>query len=530
MCTLKSLSLREKIGQLIVTGFSAPHLTEDLKRLIEEYKIGNIILFSHNVENKHQLRGLCEDLQQMITAQTGHPAFISIDQEGGRVTRLPEDATHIPGAMAIAATGKPEYAYTAGLITAEELRALGINFNLAPVLDINNNKHNPVINVRSYGDTAEAVQLYGLQMLKGLTDGGVLGCVKHFPGHGDTSVDSHLGLPVIEKTLEQLLELELKPFVAAIESGAESIMSSHILFPLIEEERVPATMSRTIMTEVLRGQLGYTGLIVSDCLEMDAIKKYYGTARGALGAIQAGVNLVFVSHTPELVAQTVELIEQAIASGELAESVLDEAVERVLSYKSKYGANGYGSLMTVGSEAHRAAAAAMSREGICLVRGELTPVLRGSGDTLFMGSYSYRADLASSQVKGSLSFPAAMADAFGAEYAIVSINPDQAEVGLKLQEAAAGYRHIIVGLYNARENEGQLALVRGLVAAGHHVTAVALGKPYDLEELDGVACGLAAFEYSSQSIQSLITILSGKAQPTGKLSLTGVAGWAGAAT
>ena len=225
---MNKLSLREKIGQLIVTGFPGPEITDDLNQLITEYKIGNIILFSHNVRSVDQLSRLCTELQERITEQTGQPAFISIDQEGGRVTRLPDEATNVPGAMAIASTGRPENAYAAGRITARELRALGINFNLAPVLDINNNKQNPVINVRSYGDTAYTVEEYGLQMLRGLQEGGVLASIKHFPGHGDTAVDSHLGLPVIDKSVEQLEELELKPFRRAIEYGAECITTAHI--------------------------------------------------------------------------------------------------------------------------------------------------------------------------------------------------------------------------------------------------------------------------------------------------------------
>jgi beta-N-acetylhexosaminidase len=453
---------------------------------------------------------------------TGYPALISIDQEGGRVTRLPADATNAPGAMAIASSGHPENAYTAGRITARELRALGINFNLAPVLDINNNKLNPVINVRSYGDEADTVVKYGLQAMKGLADGGVLASVKHFPGHGDTAVDSHLGLPVIEKTLEQLMELELKPFIAAIDSGAEGIMSSHILFPAIEPEQVPATMSRTIITDVLKKKLGYEGLVVSDCLEMDAVNKYYGTANGALGAIKAGVHLIFVSHTPQLVVEAVERIEQAVVSGELAMSVVDEALEKVLHFKRKYGsaASAESELSVVGCEAHRNAIGAISRESICLVRGTLEPVRIGDGQTLFLGSYSYRTDLASSLSKTGLSFPEAMGKAFSTAHAMIGVDPDEMEIERTLREAEE-YPRVVIGLYNGRENAGQLRLANRLIANGHRVTAVALGKPYDLELLVGEACGLAAFEYTSLAMDSLARILSGEVVPTGKLSIQG---------
>src|SRR5690606_11166793 len=189
---------------------------------------------------------------------------------------------------------------------------------------------------------------------------GILAAVKHFPGHGDTSVDSHLGLPVINKTLGELKELELRPFQKAIENGVECIISAHILFPLIEQGNLPATMSRTMITDVLKNKLGYEGLIVSDCLEMDAIRKYYGTAEGALRALQAGVHMLFISHTPDLVIAAIEKIEQAVESGELPIETIDEAVHKVMRYKEKYAEPSQRPpLAVVGCEPHRRAVAAM---------------------------------------------------------------------------------------------------------------------------------------------------------------------------
>ncbi|WP_271751695.1 glycoside hydrolase family 3 protein [Cohnella sp. JJ-181] len=510
-------SLREKIGQLIVTGFPGTAVTADLEALVREWKIGNIILFAHNAENKAQLARLCGELQRLIEAGTGYPALISIDQEGGRVTRLPRDAVNVPGAMAIAATGDPGNARAAGRITAAELRALGINFNLAPVLDINNNKRNPVINVRSYGDTAETVSEYGVEMLRGLREGGVLAALKHFPGHGDTEVDSHLGLPSSGKTLADLEALELLPFRAAIAEGAEAIMVAHMMFPEIEPRRVPATMSPAIVGELLKGKLGYGGLIVSDCLEMDAVKKYYGTAQGALGALKAGIHLLFVSHTPSLVRETAQVIEQAVLSGELPMETLEAAVDQVLYYKGKY-ASGIEAppLSVVGCEAHRLEAAAIAAAGICLASGSLEPVAPGGTGTLFAGSYPYRADQASSQVRAGLSFPDAMADRLGGARLLAAIDPDEAEIGRLLREAE-GYGQVVYGLYNGLDNPGQLEAVRRLAAAGKRVTAVALGKPYDLEALDDIACGLAAFEYTALSLDAVARVLAGEIAPAGSI-------------
>lgn len=518
---MNDMTLKEKIGQLIFTGFPSSFISGEMKRLISDYKIGNVILFAHNIENVAQLRSLCAELHKDIKGWTGLPALISIDQEGGRVVRLPADATNVPGAMAIASTGKPEHAYAAGRLTALELRALGINFNLAPVLDINNNPRNPVINVRSYGDTAEVVEKFGVQMMKGLKAGGVLACVKHFPGHGDTEVDSHIGLPSIGKSLEELEQLELKPFRKAIAQGAESVMTSHILFPMLESESVPATMSRSVITGLLKERLGFKGLVVSDCLEMDAIRKHYGTARGAVGALKAGVHMLFISHTPELVIEAVKAIEAAVRSGELPMETIDDAVARILAYKSKYGAStGMPErLDEVGCETHRRASSAMSKDSICLVRGKLEKIVEGDSGTLFLGVAPYRTDLASNATNKGKGFAEEMGAAFAAAHEVVPSNPGEAE-WKSIADRARSYERVVIGLYNAVDNPGQLALANQLLKNGQRVTAIALGKPYDLERLEGDVTGLAAFEYTGLALSSLIAVLSGAVQANGKISLT----------
>lgn len=197
------------LGQRLAFGFEGTCIPENFAALVREYKIGNVILFRRNIENNDQLRRLCRELQSLIIAETGHPAFITIDQEGGMVTRLAPDAVNVPGNMAIAATGRIGDAYTAASITARQLRGVGVNFNLAPVLDVNSNRRNPVIGVRSFGDDAARVAALAREAVRGYADAGVLCCGKHFPGHGDTAVDSHLGLPCIDKPLAELEETEL---------------------------------------------------------------------------------------------------------------------------------------------------------------------------------------------------------------------------------------------------------------------------------------------------------------------------------
>jgi len=514
------MTLRQKIGQMIMMGFPTEEVTPELRQTLNEYKIGNIILFTRNVATSAQLQQLCADLQENILRNTGYAAFISIDQEGGMVARMPADAVSIPAAMAVAATGNPQNAYLAGQITAEELCALGVNMNLAPDIDINSNPNNPVIGVRSFGDTKETVTEFGIALMKGLQDGGVLSVVKHFPGHGDTAVDSHLGLPKVEKTLEQLEQNELVPFKTAIDNGVCGVMSSHILFPNIEKQNLPCTMSHTMLTDLLKDKLGFDGLIITDCLEMDAIKKYYGTAKGALAAIRAGANILCISHTAALVKETVELVEQAIASGDLPESTIDASVEKILKYKAKYAENSVDtkSISCIGSDAHKAEVARISEESITLVH-QGNPELSVEGKkTLFVGSYANRTTLAASSINKDFNFAEYMAKQLNGDSMITPSNPSEQDIEAVTKQAER-YDRVILGMYNGQKNSGQVHLANSLCKICANVIVVSLFNPYDLALIDEQATKLAAYEYTVLSFRTLVKIFSGKVVPQGKLSV-----------
>lgn len=519
-------SLGEKIGQVIMAGFPETGLSDDFKRLIEEYKIGNVILFSHNVESIPQLAALCGEIHNRIHEATGLPPFIAMDQEGGVVSRLPREATSIPGAMAIAATGRPENARRLGEITALELSALGVNMNMAPVMDINSNKNNPVIGVRSYGDTHETVSSFGLQMLKGLQAGGVLPVIKHFPGHGDTSVDSHLGLPMITKTEAELMQNELVPFINAIREGAPVVMTSHILFPAIETEKVPATLSGAVLTGLLKNRLGFEGLIVTDCLEMNAVKDYYGTAKGALEALKAGAHMVLVSHTASLIEQTARTLKEAVLSGELPMKTLDKAVEKVTALKAtlkgtlKAAPSGIKEnkkpLSSVGCVSHKKEAMSIMEESLTLAEGGLPGL---SANTLFAGPPAYRATMASSSVNREFNFPEYMARHLGGDSLLFPVNPSEEEAD-RLTQGLEKYDTLVVATYNGHLNQGQIALINRLCAMGKSVVAVALRNPYDLGLIKGARAKLAVYEYTLPAFNSLIKVLSGELEPKGKLSVT----------
>ncbi len=512
------MTLRQKIGQLIFTGFPSTTPSEEFIRLVEEYKVGNVILFSYNITGAPQVRQLCRELQKLIGEYTGNPAFISMDQEGGMVVRLPRDCTNVPGAMAVAATNEPKNAYAAGEITGRELRALGININLAPTVDVNSNPANPVIGVRSYGDNPQDVSTYGIEMMRGLNSGGVMAVLKHFPGHGDTAVDSHLALPKVDKSLEELEQTHLLPFQNAINSGAEAVMTSHILFPQIEKQNKPATLSKTIITGLLKEHLGFRGLVLTDCLEMNAIKEHYGTARGALEAIKAGADMVFISHSADMVEEAVKLIEAAVHSGELPMERLEEAVVKVLKFKEKYAQDNSRNmdLSVVGCTAHRTEAARISSASIALVRDRRKQLPVSGKNVLFVGCHASHITNVMSLIDKGFNFPDFMAEKFGGEGLLIGTVP-QPEDMERVLSAAKGKDAVVFGTYNGHLFKGQLEILNRLCREHDNVIAVALRNPYDIGAIDEQTAAIATYEYTPLSLETLVKVLKGEIPATGKV-------------
>ena len=507
------MTLQEKIGQRLFGGFPGLHMSPEFIALVREYKVGNVVLFKHNIESNQQLKQLCAEIQQLIREETGHDAFISIDQEGGCITRLSEDAVNVPGAMALVATGDSHNAFLAATLTGSELAALGINFNLAPVVDINNNPDNPIIGSRCFGDTAETVVAYALEAVRGYESCGILSCAKHFPGHGDTASDSHVSLPLIDKSLEQLEQLELKPFRAMVDAGCPAIMTTHILFPQVEKKHVPATMSQTIITKLLKEKMGYQGLVVSDCMEMDAIGKFYGTAKGAVAAAAAGVDMIMVSHSTKRLREAAQEIRRAVENGTISMEEMDQSVEKILSFKKKYCRVSFG---TAGSAEAFAACRALREKSIVLISGPLPSL----GDKpFFVGCADYRAGLVSNVQQDSFTFPEYMAQKIGGTAMVTAPNPHRDEIA-KAVSCASGCSCIVVGTYNGHLFEGQMQLVRELGKLDLPMIVTALRNPYDLKHLPEHAAGVAAWDYSMMTMELLVPVLIGKKVPTGKLPVT----------
>lgn len=326
---------RALIGQSMMMRFQGPVFTEEAKAAFREIRPGGIIFFADNITSRQQVHALTRELQAEARSLGMPPLLIAADQEAGIVSRLPADMVTPPGAMASTANGQPGDTERCARITGVQLRQVGINTNFAPVVDVNNNPRNPVIRTRSYGDTVEKVVSGSLATIRGLESERVISCVKHFPGHGDTGVDSHLGLPVIDHPMERLREIELAPFAAAIAADVPAVMTTHILFPALDEH--PATLSRAILTGVLREEMGFNGVIFTDSLSMDAIDQRYGLADAAIRCKAAGVDVLESNESLDKQLVRFRALVNAVENGTLPQSDFTATLERLEAIRDHYG-------------------------------------------------------------------------------------------------------------------------------------------------------------------------------------------------
>lgn len=326
------MTLREKIGQLFMLGFAGTSLTKDFGRFFTDSRPGGVILFARNLEAPAQIAKLTNDLQDLSPRI---PLLISIDQEGGRVSRLPAGFTVFPPCGVLGRCHSFELAYAAASATAAELRAVGINMNLAPVLDLDTNPDNPIIGDRAFGADPELVSTLGLATIAGLQDHRVIACGKHFPGHGDTAADSHKELPVVRASQDRLRARELRPFRSAIEDGLATIMTAHVLYPALDEHR-PATLSPTILTTLLREELGFQGPILTDDLEMRAILDHLDIREAALRALEAGSDILLICQDQERQAAAMEAVLESVQQGRISEERLQRSLRRIMDLKAGF--------------------------------------------------------------------------------------------------------------------------------------------------------------------------------------------------
>lgn len=333
---LKELSVSEKVGQLIMAGMDGTEVDEAAKELIRSYNVGGLIFYSNNMKDAKEALQLFNNLKEInVQQKSGIPLFMSVDEEGGKVSRMPPTLKKIPSAKKVGDTKNKQLATQIGNVIGDQLQSFGLNMDYAPVLDVNSNPKNPVIGDRAYGNEINIVSQMGIAVMKGLQQRNIIPVVKHFPGHGDTSVDSHIGLPIVNHNIERLRQLELVPFKQAIAEGADAVMIAHILMPKIDKS-APASFSSIIIHDLLREELGFAGVVISDDMTMGAITEHYDMGEAAVKFIQAGGNVVLVGHGMENIQSVAKALTDAVQQGEITPQMLDERVTQVLQLKQKY--------------------------------------------------------------------------------------------------------------------------------------------------------------------------------------------------
>ena len=532
---IKRMTLEEKIGQLFITyaygdradttdpldvaANQAVHGVDNAAQLVERYKIGGVIYFawSGNVDGPEQIAALSDGIQDAALAQRlPIPALIGVDQETGIVARIGPPATQFPGAMALGAGRRPEDAWLAAHITGEELRAIGITQDFAPVADVNVNPLNPVIGVRSFGSDPALVSAMVSQQIVGLEEAGVAATVKHFPGHGDTAVDSHYGLPIIGHSLAEIEQIDLPPFEAAIAAGADVIMTAHILVPALDPSGDPATLSQPILTGLLRQELGYDGVIVTDSLQMAGVRQKYGDDRVPVLAIKAGADMLLMPTDTDL-AYTAVL--EAVRSGEIAEQRINESVYRVLRLKFQRGLfddpfSSAGQLdQIVGTPENLAAAQEITDHTVTLLKDDAGVLPLSAGDA--------RNVLVTGWGVSTLSALGAAIGERGQSVAVFETGQSPTQAKISAAVAAAQARDlVVVSTMRAWQQPTQVQLVEALRATGKPVIVAAVRDPYDIAYLTGVHTYLATYSPLPVAMESLTRVLFGEVEPQGLLPVT----------
>ncbi|MEU8745062.1 glycoside hydrolase family 3 protein [Streptomyces parvulus] len=535
------MSVEAKIGQLFVPYFYGASATSpsqvdqdrNLKELgvrtvaelIAKYQVGGVIYFSgwtNNLHDPHQIADLSNGVQRASLAlPVPVPSLISIDQEHGVNVRIGSGATQLPGAMALGAGRSLSDARTAGWISGTELAALGIHQNFAPVADVNVNPANPIINVRSFGaDAREVGRMVGAQVT-GYQQAGVVACAKHFPGHGDTGEDSHTGLPVITHTREEWERIDAPPFRAAIAAGVDSIMTAHLQVPALDPSNEPATLSPTILQDVLRGELGFDGVIVTDALNMQGVRTKYGDDRVPVLALKAGADQLLF---PPSIDVAYNGVLAAVRTGEITEDRLDASVLRILRVKEKAGLLSGTPFVSrrdvdrvVGSRRHRLTAARIAERTTTLLVNEdgALPLRRGRGKLLVVGaSPAFPTDDTRTTVPE-------LAEAFDelgyrTTHLATGRTPDAAKID-EAVAAARGRDAVVVTTDNVGATSTQRTLVSRLLATGVPVVHLAVRNPYDIAHLGDVPASLASYCWTEVELRAAARVIAGRVGPRGRL-------------
>ncbi len=521
---VQTLTLDEKVGQVFQVRVSGSTLTETDRAVIADKHIGGVIYFqwNGNLDDPTEAAQLSNDLQTAAlgVGGTGIPLLISLDQEGGRVTRITGGA-QFPGNMGIGASRSAELARLTGSVFGAEISAIGANMDLAPVLDVNNNPANPVIGVRSFGEDPALAAEMGIGYLQGLHEHEVIACAKHFPGHGDTNVDSHSGLPVVTYDFDTLDTIHGRPFREAIAAGLDTIMTAHIVVTCLDPDR-PATLSPLVIDGYLRANLGFDGVVMTDSMGMAGVTSGYGVDQSAVMAIQAGVDMLSLS--PDL-DTAMAAVKAAVISGAIPQARLDQAVMRILRLKRQYGlfenpfVDTSAAAGIVGCQEHWNAEVAVARGAMTLVQntGGVLPLNLNESDRVLLVTVQSSAETTTDAAARFASF--ITAQHANTESLAISENPTRTARNT-VKNAATSADVVIIATAHAEAYSGQVTLINDLLAMPKPVIAVGLREPYEFAAIPGVTAYLAAYNYRNCGFAAAADVIFGVVNPSGLLPVT----------
>jgi beta-N-acetylhexosaminidase len=527
--TLRSMSLREKAGQMIlawISGRYAGDTGDEMAhafRWVQRDRVGGFII---SVGTPGELANKINSLQHRARV----PLLMITDLESGPGMRILGAGTDFPPVMGLAAAGSDSLAFEVGRVIGEEGRAVGFDLTLSPVLDVNSNPLNPIINTRSFGEDPAAVSRFAADYVRGVHAGGMLAMGKHFPGHGDTHTDSHMGLPVIDDDRARLESVDLPPFRAAIAAGMDGMLVGHIAVPRVAGDDVPASVSPKVTGTILRGEMGFRGLVSTDAFNMRGLTSRYGQGEAAVMAIESGADILL---QPEDIPGVLDAIEAAVKSGRVTQARIDESVRRILQAKSRVRLErdryaDVGALAAaVGGEPHRRLAAEVAQRSITLVRDEhgLVPFAAGARRILSI-TYADPGSTAGAVFNAELAGGGRTIDA-----ARVSDATSAAELSALAGRAAAADVVVVSAHVTPREYQGTVeagagfaAFVESLAKAGRPVVAVSFGSPYLLRSFPSVPAYVAAWGREPVCQQAAARALLGQAPVGGRLPVTIMAG------
>jgi beta-N-acetylhexosaminidase len=519
-----TLTLEQAVGQKLMLAFEGSEPSMEILETIQSRSVGGITLFRHlNVENPSQVRSLTTALQEAAAKAGQPPLLIAADQEGGQLLAI-GGTTPFPGNMALGATSSVDLARETGAALGRELAAMGINVNYAPVCDVNNNPQNPVIGTRSFGEDSAMVAHLCAAMVEGLQSAGVAATAKHFPGHGDTSGDSHYGMPIEPHDRARLAQIELPPFTAAIEADVRLIMTAHLAFPNLNEGlALPSTLSPMVLEGLLREEMGFRGVIVSDAMNMAAIEQGAGLIVDAITAIAAGIDLLLLVGDAAVQKDVYSALLQAAQRRLLPPAKITASAERVMALKQWLANMPQPSLDVVGCAEHRDLAFEIAARSITLVRDEadLLP-LRLPSNARVAVVVPQPIDLTPSDTSSYVICTLAQAlrqyhptvDEF-----VVPHAPSDADVAA-LRQQMTDYDTVIVGTINAYTQPNQAVLVKALLETGVPTVVVALRLPYDLQAYPNAPTYLCTYSILEPSMDALVGTLWGEIPFKGRLPVS----------